>query len=1282
MIKYPASIDTSTELITVVDNFTPINGALLNNIRDAILAVETELGIKPSGIYGTVRARITALELGLANVITVQGSFGGDLQGITSTSQKVIGLQSNPVADTAPTDGYVLTWSEVDGYWEPLPSGAASSFTAAGDLSGTPTNQTVIGLQGQPVDPVAPTDGYILQYLTGEWHPKPLPDSSLFIAGGDLSGTETSQQVVGIKNVALTPSDTLGTGEVWMKRGGVTDLIAGRPVLPGWFDPRDYGCPWDGIHDDLPGLNAMMAAAIALRGNKAKVVHFPEGRGYCSDNLHITNTFYFRGQSGSFFDTIGATAVQQGIIFAPLKGIILDNYYTCPDYPASNGSDGTILENFSLFSTICIVADPVAGLGRASKQLDTNQDIRHPATYVEKGICVIKSGSSGSGSQTDYNNEGATRGGVLVMFRCTTNGTTSSGGEPVEFGTAGLAQLGTTISDGSVVWTVESIPKDYQNSHAYVVGERVFLPGDTQCYFECVVAGTSIVAATPFSAANGIGVATPQAMVGPVYANLIIDDNGNPSGLKWKAYFPSAVNILSGSCSVRDVAVSGFTGYAVNCNSNLDITTYPDSGGFGGADFPTVKTLIAAYCGGGIRTSGSDTNGGLSLNCNFLFLGNGHTNVDAPDYLNLAEPTFGNGCAAILDRSLGGWSHSSNYAQFFSGSPYRNDNLSGGGNSSRWDTCIAETIEACIFKGNNTVIINCTRIADKGEGIIIGVDGRNLQEINKDGSDWYYARLTGSPGGAHAFHATPDGSNEWGWKYANGRWTMSFTGQNSNNAFYMNSFGVGSNPGSGYLGIERGSFLGDQATALFRGALDNASSSSGIKDRYLRAGFRRKGDKFEGIAKTIILTSDGFRGEPWQANQSGIYGGYEPWAIPPYIVEPTTNGIYPAAGFSVWKKTGSDTVGTTGATEPVWSTATPGGGALVGDQITDNDIVWELIGFTPSMIITNQPGGGTATIAMADTNQTATTAQIANGTLILTGVLTNDRTLFVPAAIDAAAYTLWIDNTCTGGQAVIVSTGSGTTVHVTNGYRFAVQIDSRGVTLLSAPVDQGAGQDSLRWGTSAVASSSLAIALGKQCTASGAAAVCIGEVSTAGPGSNATSIGYTNTSSGTYAVALGVACTATADNSMALGVNTNAARAGQLSHNSGHSNVQGMQAIDLMRLIIATTENLWDINGNPFILDSNAFISMNVRIVAASTSNTTKFATEVHELVISTPTGPAAVLVSDTTISGVGALAAQGWSVIISAIAGTNELEFACDAGIDTVRFMVRATWTQIGNLL
>jgi hypothetical protein len=251
MIKYPASIDTSLELPTVIDNVTPINGALLNNMRDAILALENELGIKPSGIYTNVRTRIAATEVAVGNlqiislakdlggtlalplIIGLQGtpvsstipttnqalvfngirwapatlasgSFAftasGDLSG-TELIQTVIGLQGRALTSTAPSDGYTIVWDAGGSTWKP---GAIIGFTAGGDLSGTSTSQTVIRLQNIPVNATVPTDGQLLTYdlVDGYWHPADAPIS--FTAGGDLTGTASNQTVAKIKGTTIT----------------------------------------------------------------------------------------------------------------------------------------------------------------------------------------------------------------------------------------------------------------------------------------------------------------------------------------------------------------------------------------------------------------------------------------------------------------------------------------------------------------------------------------------------------------------------------------------------------------------------------------------------------------------------------------------------------------------------------------------------------------------------------------------------------------------------------------------------------------------------------------------------------------------------------------------------------------------------------------------------------------------------------------------------------------------------------------------------------------------
>lgn len=62
--KYPNQIDDSSTLPIATDNVTPVKAEVVNRLRDAVLALESELGIDPSREFGTVRARLDAMQSG------------------------------------------------------------------------------------------------------------------------------------------------------------------------------------------------------------------------------------------------------------------------------------------------------------------------------------------------------------------------------------------------------------------------------------------------------------------------------------------------------------------------------------------------------------------------------------------------------------------------------------------------------------------------------------------------------------------------------------------------------------------------------------------------------------------------------------------------------------------------------------------------------------------------------------------------------------------------------------------------------------------------------------------------------------------------------------------------------------------------------------------------------------------------------------------------------------------------------------------------------------------
>lgn len=90
---------------------------------------------------------------------------------------------------------------------------AGHVFTAGGDLSGSDVSQVVIGLRGRAITSAVPISGDTLVFNGTSWAPGTITG---FTAGGDLTGTSTSQNVVKIQNrpvVATAPG--IGDTYVW-----------------------------------------------------------------------------------------------------------------------------------------------------------------------------------------------------------------------------------------------------------------------------------------------------------------------------------------------------------------------------------------------------------------------------------------------------------------------------------------------------------------------------------------------------------------------------------------------------------------------------------------------------------------------------------------------------------------------------------------------------------------------------------------------------------------------------------------------------------------------------------------------------------------------------------------------------------------------------------------------------------------------------------------------------------------------------------------------------------
>lgn len=67
---YPDVIENEVQLPRVYDGVTKISANTINRLRDAILRIEEELGVSPSGSYSTVSERLDALESSTGSDLT------------------------------------------------------------------------------------------------------------------------------------------------------------------------------------------------------------------------------------------------------------------------------------------------------------------------------------------------------------------------------------------------------------------------------------------------------------------------------------------------------------------------------------------------------------------------------------------------------------------------------------------------------------------------------------------------------------------------------------------------------------------------------------------------------------------------------------------------------------------------------------------------------------------------------------------------------------------------------------------------------------------------------------------------------------------------------------------------------------------------------------------------------------------------------------------------------------------------------------------------------------
>lgn len=235
---YPNGIDSSASLPDVVNLVSSVDAALVNVLRDAIVAVEAELGVKPSSVYSTVRNRLDHIEQFITIATGGTGSFftpGTDLNGNT-INQIVVGLQGRPVLDTLPIIGQSLSW---DGSaWGPqdnytaVKNIARLASTTNLSLSGLVTVDSVTTVTGDRVvamNQTLPAENGIWIASSGAW--TRTPDLSIpadFTPGFFVSVSEGT-----INAGALLNYTSIGTVVVGVTAISIEIMVPGRAAIAG-----------------------------------------------------------------------------------------------------------------------------------------------------------------------------------------------------------------------------------------------------------------------------------------------------------------------------------------------------------------------------------------------------------------------------------------------------------------------------------------------------------------------------------------------------------------------------------------------------------------------------------------------------------------------------------------------------------------------------------------------------------------------------------------------------------------------------------------------------------------------------------------------------------------------------------------------------------------------------------------------------------------------------------------------------------------------------------------
>lgn len=187
---------------------------------------------------GTYWAPVS-VDIDPTNDLLINSPATGDLRG-SYPGPIVQGLQGRPIQNVAPSSQQALVWSGTQ--WTPAtvdvdPANDVTTGTlASGDLSGNYPGPKLVKINGFPLDASTPDSGDVMIFLNGQWTFRPMSSS-----GGEsfwkMAGTELKiKDPVSIKKVNLENTVLCSSNEMITMAGLDSSKLLGAALFQSQFD--------------------------------------------------------------------------------------------------------------------------------------------------------------------------------------------------------------------------------------------------------------------------------------------------------------------------------------------------------------------------------------------------------------------------------------------------------------------------------------------------------------------------------------------------------------------------------------------------------------------------------------------------------------------------------------------------------------------------------------------------------------------------------------------------------------------------------------------------------------------------------------------------------------------------------------------------------------------------------------------------------------------------------------------------------------------------------------